>query len=45
MFYKGEFVDDVVLLAGSREAACAAVKVYVEVASSLGMTVSFSKIK
>ena len=28
MFYKGEFVDDVVLLAGSREAACAAVKVY-----------------
>lgn len=31
--YKGEFADDVVILACLREAACAAVKVYVKVAS------------
>ena len=43
MLYKGEFADDVVFLARSREAACAAVKVHVEVASSLGLTVSFPK--
>ena len=42
MLYKGEFADDVVLLAQSREAACAAIKGYVEVASSLGLTVSFN---
>jgi len=42
---KGEFADDVVLLGLSRDAACAAVRVYVEVASSLGLTVSFVKTK
>ena len=36
LMYKGEFADDVVLLARSREAACAAIKAYVEVASFLG---------
>jgi len=44
--YKGEFADDVVLLVCSREAACfAAIREYVEVASSLGLTVSFLKTK
>jgi len=42
---KGEFADDVVLLARSRDAACAAIRSYVEVASSLGLTVSFVKTK
>ena len=42
MLYKGEFADDVVLLARSREAACTtAINAYVEVASSLGLKVSF----
>ena len=45
LMYKGEFTDDVVLLAWSREAACTAIKAYVEVASSLGLTVSFPKTK
>jgi len=45
MLYKGEFADDVVLLARSRDAACVAVKAYVEVAKSLGLTVSFPKTK
>ena len=45
LMYKGEFADDVVLLARSREAACAAIKAYVEVASFLGLTVSFHKTK
>ena len=43
MLYKGEFADDVVLLARPREAACAAIKGYVDVASSFGLTVSFPK--
>ena len=45
MMYKGEFADDVVLLAWLTEAACAAIKGYVEVTSSLGLTVSSTKTK
>ena len=45
LLQKGEFADDVVLLACSRVAACAAIRVYVEVANSLGLTVSFPKTK
>ena len=45
LLYKGEFVDDVVLFACSREAACIAIEAYIEVASSLGLTVSFPKTK
>ena len=43
--YKGEFADDVVLLACSRQGAVAATQAYVDVVSSLGLTVSFSKTK
>ena len=42
--YKGEFANDVVLLAWSREAACAAIKVYVEVATSLGLMMTSPRI-
>ena len=45
LLYKGEFADDVVLFACSREAACAAIEAYIEVDSSLGLTVSFPKTK
>ena len=45
LLYKGEFADDVVLFACSRDAACAAIGAYIEVASSLGLTVSFPKTK
>ena len=45
MLYKGEIVDGVVLLVQSKEAVCAAVKAYVELASSLGLTVNFPKTK
>ena len=45
LLQKGEFFDDVVLLARSRDAACAAIRVYVKVAGSLGLTVSFPKTK
>ena len=45
LLYKGEFADDVVLFACSRKAACAAIEAYIEVASSLGLTVSFPKTK
>ena len=45
LLYKGEFADDVVLFACSREAACTAIEAYIEVASSLGLTVSFPKTK
>ena len=45
LLQKGEFADDVVLLARSRDAVCAAIRIYVEVASSLGLTVSFPKTK
>ena len=40
---KGKFTDDVVLLVRSRAAACAAIRIYVEMASSLGLSVNFSK--
>ena len=36
---------DIVLLARSRVAACDAIRVYVEVVSSLGLAVSFVKVK
>ena len=45
LLYKGEFADDVVLFACSREAACASIRAYIEVVSSLGLTVSFPKTK
>ena len=45
MMYNSEFTDDVIFFDQSREAACAAIKAYLEVASSLGLTVSFPKIK
>ena len=45
LLYKGKFADDVVLFTCSREAACAATEAYIEVASSLGLTVSFPKTK
>ena len=45
LLYKFEFADDVVLFACSREVVCAAIKAYIEVASSLGFTVSFPKTK
>ena len=45
LLYKSEFADDVVLFACSREAACTAIEAYIEVASSLGLTVSFPKTK
>ena len=42
---KGEFADDVVLMAQSREAAAVALRAYVDVARDFGMTVSVSKTK
>ena len=43
--HKEEFADDVVLLASTREAAGIAVRVYMEVDKSFGLTLSFEKIK
>ena len=45
LLQKGEFADDVILLACSRAAACAAIRIYIEVASSFRLSVSFSKTK
>ena len=42
---KGEFDDDVVLMAHSRDAAAAAPRAYVDVARDFGMTVSVPKTK
>ena len=42
---KGEFADDVALLASTREAAGIAVRVYMEVDKSFGLTLSFEKTK
>lgn len=42
---KGEFADDVVLMARSREAAAVALQTYVDVARDFGMTVSIQKTK
>ena len=43
--HKGEFADDVALLASTREAAGIAVRVYMEVDKSFGLTLSFEKTK
>ena len=43
--HKEEFVDDVALLALTREAAGIAVRVYMEVDKSFGLTLSFEKTK
>ena len=43
--HKEEFADDVVLLASTREAAGIAVRVYMEVDKSFGLTLSFKKTK
>ena len=43
--HKKEFADDVVLLASTREAAGIAVRVYMEVDKSFGLTLSFEKTK
>ena len=43
--HKEEFADDVVLLASTREAAGIAVRVYMEVDKSFGLTLSFEKTK
>ena len=42
---KGEFADDVVLLASTRQAAEAAIRTYMEVTQSFGLTVSIQKTK
>ena len=42
---KGEFADDVVLMACSRDAAAAALRAYVDVARDFGITVSVPKTK
>ena len=42
---KGQFADDVALLATTREAADQAIKTYGDVATSFGMTVSLQKTK
>jgi len=42
---KGEFADDVVLLARSRDAAYSAIRVYVKLVTPLGLTISFVKNK
>ena len=42
---KGEFVDDVVLVASSRKVAVAAGRAYVDVTKALGLTVNLSKTK
>ena len=41
--HKEEFADDVALLASTREAAGIAVRVYMEVDKSFGLTLSFEK--
>ena len=41
--HKEEFVDDLALLASTRKAAGIAVRVYMEVAKSFGLTLSFEK--
>ena len=43
--HKGEFADEVALLASKREAAGIAVRVYMEVAKSFGLILSFEKTK
>ena len=43
--HKEEFADDVVLLVHTRQGATVATQAYVDVASSLGLTVSFAKTK
>ena len=43
--HKGEFADDVALLASTREAPGIAVRVYMEVDKSFGLTLSFEKTK
>ena len=43
--HKEEFADDVALLASTREAAGIAVRVYMEIAKSFGLTFSFEKTK
>ena len=43
LLYKGDLADDVVLFACSRKAACAAIEAYIEVASSLGLTMGFPR--
>ena len=43
--HKGEYADDVVLVASSREAAEAAGRAYVDVTKALGLTVNLSKTK
>ena len=43
--HKEEFADDVALLASTKEAAGIAVRVYMEVEKSFGLTLSFEKIK
>ena len=42
---KGEFADDVVLLASTRQAAEVAIRTYMEVTQSFGLTVSIQKTK
>ena len=43
--HKEEFADDIALLASTREAAGIAVRVYMEVDKSFGLTLSFEKTK
>ena len=43
--HKGEFTDDVVLMARSKDAAAAALRTYVDVTRAFGMTVSITKTK
>ena len=43
--HKGEFADDVVLMARSKDAAAAALRAYVDVTRAFGMTVSITKTK
>ena len=43
--YKEKFAGYVLLLAWSKEAVCATIKAYVNVASFLALTVSFPKTK
>ena len=43
--HKEEFADDVALLASTSEAAGIAVRVYMEVDKSFGLTLSFEKTK
>ena len=45
IMHKGEFADDVVLMASTREAAEAATRAYIEVTKAFGLTVSLQKTK